>query len=410
MKRDAIESRDVVIVGAGPSGLAAARRLVELGIKDVLVLEREHETGGVPRHCHHLGYGLLEFGSLMSGPTFALRATRAARKAEIRSGVTVTALGPGGVLELATATGRRRLCGRRVLLALGVRETPRSARLVSGTRPWGLLTTGALQQMVHLACLRPCSRAVIVGSELVSFSAILTLRRAGIQPVALIEENARITARRPADLIARHLLGVPVWTNTQLRSIEGAARVESVVIERAGRSESVDCDGVIFTGRFRPESALLDASHIAVDRGSGGPVIDQYQRCSDPVYFACGNVIHPVESAGRCYREGLRIAETIARDLAGRLAPAEHGIAVECTGALRYVLPQSIAPVDSASLTWRFNLRAARTVRGRLAVLGDGRELWSQRLHALPERRLTVPSRFLARFQPKLLQFSLDDV
>lgn len=403
------ESHDVVIVGAGPSGLAAARRLAELGIEDVVVLDREQDAGGAPRHCDHLGYGMLEFGRPMTGPGFARRIVTAARKVEIRTGVTVTKLETGGVLELATATGRRRLSGRRVLLALGVRETPRPARLVSGTRPWGVLTTGSLQQIVHIAGLRPCSSAVIVGSELVSFSAILTLRHAGIHTVAMIEESDRITAPRPGDLIARHLFGVPVWTGTRLLSIEGGARVESVVIERAGRIETVDCDGVIFTGCFRPESALLETSHIARDPGSGGPAVDQYGRCSDPTFFACGNLVHPTESAGRCYREGLATADFLVRDLAGRLAPAKRVITVERAGALRYVLPQSIAPADGTERSWQFNLRAARRLHGRLSVQADGKELWSRRLHALPERRLTAPSQFLDGLRSDRLQFSLEE-
>src|SRR5690606_3364932 len=119
-------------------GLAAARRLAERGVSDVLVLERERDAGGIPRHCHHTGYGLREFGRLMNGPRFAERTLEAAAGATLRTGVTVTAIAPGGRLELATPQGPRRIAGRRVVLALGVRETPRPPRLVSGTRPWGV--------------------------------------------------------------------------------------------------------------------------------------------------------------------------------------------------------------------------------------------------------------------------------
>lgn len=385
------ELHDVVIVGSGPAGLAAARRLREEGVSDVVILERELEAGGVPRHCRHTGYGLREFGRLMTGPRFAERSLRAAIGADLRTGVTVTALAQGGQLEVATLTGPRRIAGRRVLLALGVRETPRSPRLVSGTRPWGITTTGALQQMVYLARQRPFRRPVIIGSELVSFSAFVTLRSGGMQAAAMIEENARITARRPGDVVARLLFGVPVLTSTRLVAIEGGTTVEGVVVDRAGREERIACDGVIFTGRFRPEAALLRNSSLQLDPGSGGPVVDQYGRCSDPAYFACGNLVHPVETAGYCYREGLRCGEDIARDLAGRLPHATANLRVRAEGALRYLCPQMVAVPGEGDAGRQFNARAARELRGRLTVIADGREIWARRLHALPERRLAVP-------------------
>jgi NADPH-dependent 2,4-dienoyl-CoA reductase/sulfur reductase-like enzyme len=403
------EAREVVIVGSGPTGLAAARGLKERGIDDIVVLEREAEAGGIPRHCGHTGFGLLEFGRLMQGPAFARRVVSGAAGVELRTGVTVTALGPGGALELATPEGPRRLAGRRVLLATGARETPRPPRLVSGTRAWGVMTTGALQQFVYLEGLRPFRRAVIVGTELVSFSAIMTLRGGGMEPVAMIEAGPRITARRPGDLIARHLLGVPVLTDTRLVSIEGGRRVEAVVVEHGGEAREIACDGVVFTGRFRPEAALLGAGHLALDPGSGGPVVDQYWRCSDPAYYACGNLVHPVESAGRCYREGGKVAEVLAADLAGRLAAPVEEIRVEAAGALRYLFPQVIALPDGRDGRWSLNARAAREVRGGLTVLGDNGPLWSRAIHALPERRLVIPARAIGRPEVGHLRVVLED-
>ncbi len=407
MTGNAVETHDVVIVGAGPAGLAAARQLIERGVTDVVVLEREREAGGIPRHCHHTGYGLREFGRLMKGPAFARRTVAAAERASIRTGVTVTTVEPGGILQIATPSGTGRIRGRRVLFALGVRETPRPPRLISGTRPWGVTTTGALQQFIYLSGLRPFRRAVIIGSELVSFSALLTMRSGGIETAAMIEENARITARRPADLMARFLLGVPVLTSTRLVSIEGAGQVEGVTIERNGTQSQISCDGVVFSGRFRPESAILQPSHLQIDSGSGGPVVDQYGRCSDPAYFASGNMIHPVETAGRCYREGLQTGQFIARDLEGRLAPADQVLKVETRGALSYLCPQVVALPEIGNGTWSFTARVSREVRGRISVSADGSELWSRSIHALPERRITIPSQVILRNDLKTLTVQL---
>ncbi|MGH6947558.1 MAG: FAD-dependent oxidoreductase [Kiloniellales bacterium] len=402
-----VETHDVVIVGAGPAGLATARGLVAAGIQDVVVLDREDEAGGVPRHCGHTGFGLREFGRLMSGPAFARRSAAAATGATIRTAVTVSALEPGGRLRLATPDGPQQIVGRRVLLAMGVRETPRAPRLISGTRPWGVTTTGALQQLVYLAGLRPFSRAVIVGSELVSFSTLLTMRSGRINPVAMIEENARITARRPGDLIARYLFCVPVLTETKLVAIEGGSHITGVVVESRGVRRQIECDGVVFTGGFRPESALLESSHLISDPCTGGPLADQYGRCSDPAYFATGNLIHPVETAGRCYRDGLRCAKAIIADLSARLPTPQSRVRVSTAGALRYLCPALVSFPDDTFGSWSFNARASHELRGRLSVVADGTEVWSRRLHVLPERRLTIPSREFSGRAPRSITVAL---
>ena len=264
-------------------------QLASLGVDDVVVLEREQHAGGVPRHCGHLGFGWREFARLLTGPGYAKRLVESARN--VRDPHAASPLCASSLEVLCTwrrRHGPATLKGQRVLLALGTRESPRAARLVSGSRPWGVVTTGALQQMVYLAGLRPFERAVIVGSELVSFSNLLTMRHAGIRPLALVEEGPRIIAPGPARAIARLVFGARVLTGTRVVAVHGGARVSGVEVERDGQREILECDGVVFSGRFVPESAILQSSHLALDPATGGPVVDQYGRCSDPSYFAAG--------------------------------------------------------------------------------------------------------------------------
>ena len=142
---------DLAIVGAGPAGLSAAIEARRMGLA-VVVIEREAEAGGIPRHCAHPPYGLREFGRLMTGPTYARRLVACARACgvEIRTGTTVVALHEGPRLTLASDAGIGELAPRRVLLATGVRETTRAARLIGGTKPAGVMNTGTLQGLVHL--------------------------------------------------------------------------------------------------------------------------------------------------------------------------------------------------------------------------------------------------------------------
>ncbi len=308
-----MQTHDVVIVGGGPAGLAAARRLARRGVSDVVVLEREAEPGGIPRHCGHLGFGWQSHRRLWSGPRFAAELRRDAAPLDVRTGTTVLELGKGGVLRIRDAKGPGWIKGRAVLIATGARETPRAARLIGGTRPQGVTTTGALQQCVYLRGLKPFARPVIAGSEWVSFSALLTCRHLGIRPVAIIEENFRTTAPRGMGLVARLAFGVPVLTGTRLTAIEGSRQVEAVGVERRGRHERIACDGVIFTGQFRPESALYAAG--AIESRGQAPVIDGQFRCSDPAYFAAGNVLLPLKSSGACWQQGVAVADAIAGSL-----------------------------------------------------------------------------------------------
>jgi NADPH-dependent 2,4-dienoyl-CoA reductase/sulfur reductase-like enzyme len=384
-----VKRHDVVIVGGGPAGLAAAATLRERGIGDVVVLERAARAGGVPRHCGHLGFGLGAL-KLMTGPRYAADLVARAGDA-VRTQVTVTALHPGGVLDIVDADGPRRIAGKCVLLATGARETPRSARLVPGTRPWGVLTTGALQELVHAGNPSGVRRIVVIGTELVAFSILLTARHAGIEVVAMVEADARISARRPGDAIARFLFGVPVLVRTRAVAIHGAARVTGVEVESDGAQRVLACDAVIFTGMFRPESALLAGGAIETDPATRGPAIDQHWRCSDPAYFAAGNLLRGIETAGVAAAEGRAAAWAIAAALRDEL-PLGVRRRITTRGPIAYVYPQLLTfpgwPVDKLLL----RARVARRFRGALALTVDGHEAWrsAARLY-LPHRRIDLP-------------------
>ena len=290
-----MERRDVVVIGGGPAGLSAARRLADLGVRDVTILEREPEAGGIPRHCGHSGFGWQSHRRIWTGPRFAEELRRASQDLDIRTSTTVLSIGDDGRVLVRDRNGTGEITARRIIIATGTRETPRAARLAGGNRPQGVMNTGALQQHVYLHHHKPFENPVIVGSEWVSFSAILTCRHIGINPVAMIEEAPRISAPRPGDLIARLVYGVPVLTGTRLVAIAGTRHVEAVEIECKGERRIIACDGVIFSGKFQPERAVF----------AKGPDI-----------FTAGNVNAPLKTSGACWLEGRKIAEAIARSLA----------------------------------------------------------------------------------------------
>ncbi|MGB0903571.1 MAG: NAD(P)/FAD-dependent oxidoreductase, partial [Mangrovicoccus sp.] len=275
---------------------------------------------------------------------------------------------------------------RAVLLAMGARESPRSIRLIGGTKPGGVMNTGALQGLVYLQKRQPFRRPVVLGTELVSFSALLTCRHAGAKPAAMIEPGTQIRFRRAAGLLPR-LLGVPVHLKTQIRAIHGRHQVEAVTLEHAGQSFDLACDGVVITGGFRPENALLRASALAVDPGSLGPVVDQFGRCSDPAYFAAGNLLRAIETAPWCWAEGQQVAQAMLKALDGALPdPSQAQDIPRGDLPLAWTVPQRIVPSRHPAALPQLQAALTRPVHGLLRYDGQSTALKSR-----PDRRVSLP-------------------
>ena len=255
---------EVAIVGGGPAGLAAAIELRRRGVGDVVVVEREAEPGGIPRHARHQGFGLRDLRRALSGPAYARRYADLARRAgaDLLTETMVTGWGGEGMLELTGPGGRSTLSPAAIVLATGCRERPRSARLVPGSRPAGVMTTGMLQQLVYLQRLPAGRRALVVGAEHVSFSAIVTLAHGGARTIALTTELERHQSLAAFRLGARLRYRVPVWTRLRVSAIRGRERVEAVELTEldSGRTRRVACDTVVFSADWIPDHELAVAA------------------------------------------------------------------------------------------------------------------------------------------------------
>jgi thioredoxin reductase len=508
---------DVLVVGAGPAGLAAAARLAAAGAGRVEVLERETEAGGVPRHCAHGGFGT--WTRPLTGPGYARRLTEAACRAGavIRTGVTVLdwaeagapaageasdpagaggfGTGPGvvdpavagvfrygpGVVDPAVAgvsgagpgipdggaaeassvapagTGRTvrasaagpgrggpasgapagpgtgpvlgaagpgtgpvlgagispvlRVVGpggtetieaRAVVLATGARERPRTARLVPGTRPAGVYTTGELQQAVHLFGQRIGTHALVVGAEDVSYAAAATVRAAGAEVVAMITEHPWAQTCRARAQAARLGQGIPLLTDTTVAELLGHGRLYGVrVRHRDGRTVVLACDTVVFTGDFIPDHELARRGALVLDPGTRGPAVGGALHTSRIGVFAAGNLLHAVERAGTAADEGARAAGAVLGFLAGDPWP-DPGVPLAVEAPLRWIAPNR---VDPAAPPARYVLRTSVPLtRPVLRIHQDGRLLHRERPGlgtALPNRTLTLTARWHDRVDPK---------
>jgi thioredoxin reductase len=383
---------DVIIVGGGPSGVAAAIALKKAGIVSVTLLEREQYLGGATRHCSHSPFGMLEFGRVYLGSAYGKRLEQEARRygIDVRFGHSVARLGEHGDLLVSNHEGLQTLSAKRVLVTTGVRETARAARMVSGDRPIGVLTTGSLQAYVAFHKMMPFKRPVVVGSELVTMSAIWTCMGHGARPAAVLEQRAHALVHAPASWFPS-LMGIPFHRDAEIVDIVGRGRVEAVKIRRDGDVETIACDGVLFTGQFTPEASLFMTSGLAMDWGSAGPAIDQAGRCENPIYFAAGNVLRAVETGGWAFREGRAIGAALAADIL-EAPSAAVPIRVTHDPQIKLVVPNLIR--SGASLPGGlkdFQLRFAKLSRGTLSLKVDGREVWRHRGTWRPENRIMAP-------------------
>ncbi|SDO74666.1 Thioredoxin reductase [Nakamurella panacisegetis] len=394
-------SPTVLIVGGGPAGLRAAAELAPRVNGQVLVLERESVAGGIPRHSDHPGYGLRDRHRFLSGPRYAkaLRDTALRAGAIVMENATVTDWAGDLSLSVTTPGGRITVTAEAVVLATGARERPRAARLIPGDRAGGVYTTGHLQNVVHLKHGSVGRRAVVVGSELVSFSAAMTLRQAGCRTVLMTTEYPKPDAYWLFSRIGVPWLRTTVATRTRISRIIGRGQVTGVEIENidTGERRTVACDTVVLTGDWIPDNELARAGGLDLDRASRGPLVDPALRTSRPGVFAIGNLVHPVDTADVAALDGAAVAEHVLAHLSGS-RPAADRTRLRAAAPLRWASPGVLRGSDPEPPRGRLLVWSDRYVPFPLVVIRqNGRIVARKRLWwpAAPGRVFRVPSSIL---------------
>lgn len=392
---------DVLVIGGGPAGLACAIELRRRAVPDVVVLDREQRAGGIPRQCAHQGFGVRDLHRVLSGPSYARRYVELASRAGVvvRAETMVTGWSPAGLPEVTSPEGREDLRAAAIVLATGCRERPRPARLVPGSRPEGVFTTGLLQQLVELKSPAIGTRAVIVGAEHVSFSALLTLAHAGVEVAGMATTLPWHQSLPGARVAAALRYRVPVWTRTELTEIRGLPRVEEVEVRDldSGRARAVACDTVVFTGDWIPDHELAVLAGLDLDPGTRGPRVDAALRTSRPGFFAAGNLLQGAEPADVAALSGRHAAATVTQWL-NEGDPWPAPIPIFCHPPLQWISPNAVDGTDPPP-RGHFALRSSVFLRRRkVEIRQDGSLLWRGRLGRLvPGRSGHVPASWLAR-------------
>ena len=330
--------KQLVIIGGGPAGLAAAVAAYDAGVRDIAMIEREEKAGGILKQCIHNGFGLTRFKESMTGPEYAQRFLdeAEARGIAIMTGTFVTGLGADKKVTCMNERGIFTLEAGAVILAMGCRERSKGALNIAGTRPAGLFSAGTAQKYVNIYGHLPGKRVVILGSGDIGLimARRMTLEGAKVECVCEIMEHSSGLRRNIAQCLDD--FGIPLYLEHTIVEIKGKERVESVVIAQVdkekkpipGTEREIFCDTVLFSVGLIPENELTKGAGLALDPHTKGCFVDENRETDIPGVFACGNVLHVHDLVDFVSEE----AEVAGRAAAEYLAPDGQG-AVEINEA-----------------------------------------------------------------------------
>ena len=382
---------DLVIIGGGPAGLAAAVAARDAGIQDILILERDNELGGILNQCIHNGFGLHTFKEELTGPEYASRFIQQVkeRNIEYKLGTMVLDLAQDKtVTAMNREDGLFQLHPKAVILAMGCRERPRGALNIPGSRPAGIYTAGTAQRLVNMEGYLPGRKVVILGSGDIGLimARRMTLEGAKVQVVAELLPYSGGLKRNIVQCLDD--FGIPLKLSHTVVDIRGRKRVEGVTIAQVengkpvpGTEEYYECDTLLLSCGLIPENELSRAAGVQLNPVTNGPAVNESLETSIPGVFAAGNVLHVHDLVDYVSEEAGAAGRHAADYIRGGEAVTRKTLPITCKDGVRYTVPLSVRPEcldPEGTMTLRFRVGAVYTGK-QIAIYAGDKRIYSRK-------------------------------
>lgn len=349
---------DIVIVGGGPAGMAAAVAAKKAGSDSILILERDTRIGGILLQCIHNGFGLHHFGEELTGPEYAGRFSDEVEKLGIEYKTDTMVLEVNAkkqVTAINTKDGLMLIQAKAVILAMGCRERTRGALVIPGTRPAGIFTAGSAQRFVNIDGYLPGKKVVILGSGDIGLimARCLTLEGAEVKLICELMPFSAGLRRNIVQCVEN--FNIPLKFSHTITKIHGKERVEGVSVAAVDKNrrpipeteEFIECDTLLLSVGLIPENEISNGCGISIDSTTSGPVVNEHMQTSVEGIFACGNTVHVHDLVDFVTAESLRAGENAAKYVQGAKTKNPSNVVLRPGNRVRYTVPQHIESTES---------------------------------------------------------------
>lgn len=364
---------DVIVIGGGPAGMAAAIAACKQGIKNIMILERENHLGGILNQCIHNGFGLHTFKEELTGPEYARKYIDMVQELEISYRLNTTVLEITKEKVVTAVNSREGVCSyqaKAVILAMGCRERPRGALNIPGYRPAGIYSAGTAQRLVNMEGYLPGREVVILGSGDIGLimARRLTLEGAKVKVVAEIMPYSGGLKRNIVQCL--NDFDIPLKLSHTVVDIKGKKRVEGVTIAQVdengcpieGTEQDYSCDTLLLSVGLIPENELSKGMGIDMNETTNGPCVNESLETSVEGVFACGNVLHVHDLVDYVSKEAAQAGECAAAYIKNKEDDRSNKtLKVQASGGVRYTVPEIIRPKKvEKEVTLRFRVREVK--------------------------------------------------
>jgi len=401
-----MEEKDVVIIGGGPAGLASAVELYRIGIRDMVILERESSLGGILRQCIHDGFGLGRFGKSLSGPEYADAFIKKVEEMGIpyETNATVLKLTKEKCITVSTRSGLKEYKAKAVVLAMGCKERSSGALAIPGERPVGVFTAGTAQAYMNLYNRMPGKEVIILGSGDIGMimARRMSLEGAHVQAVFEIMSHPSGLPRNIVQCL--HDYDIPLYLSHTVTEIHGGSRLTGVTISEVdeklvpikGTEKEYSCDTLILSVGLIPENDLIIDSGIEVDPHTNGAIVNERLETSVSGIFSAGNVLHVHDLVDFVSLEAEELAKNVAEYVQNKPS-SPCTIDIICGNGIGHTIPQRVSGEKSFNLSFRVRNHYRDC---KIIVSQNGKEVVSKRMKkAIPAEmiQLRVPAEKLEK-------------